>query len=134
MNTKQILAVIVVLICCFLHTGCVTGNGKSLNKSKINHIVVCWLKEHGNRQQREKIIETSLGFSKIPGVIQVKAGEPVLSNRAIVDDSFDVAVMVTFANTNDMNTYLTHPIHIKAKNDILLPLTQKLLVYDFMEQ
>ena len=29
--------------------------------------------------------------------------------------------------------YLAHPIHQRAKNDVLLPLVEKVLVYDIQE-
>lgn len=128
---KQIsLAVILfAVVAALFGAGCVSN---SQDDGKVCHLVLCWLKEPGNEIGRQKIIETSSSFSKIPGVLDVKAGKSIPSEREIVDDSFDAAICITFANTNDLSAYLVHPIHTKASKDILLPLVKKIIVYDFM--
>ena len=103
-------------------------------KQRVNHVVLCWLKDSGNIEQRQKIIETSLKFSKIPGVLDVRAGEALKSDRLIVDSSYDVAIYMTYESVEDMNSYLIHPDHKKAVKEILKPLVKKILVYDFIEK
>mgnify|MGYP003324878965 CR=1 FL=1 len=58
-------------------------------------------------------------------------GKVIKSNRAIVDDSFDVGILVTVSDVKRLQEYLDHPIHQKAKQDVLLPLLEKVIVYDF---
>jgi hypothetical protein len=99
----------------------------------VHHLVICWLKEPGNAAHRRSIRDASLRFREIPTVLEVRVGEAVPSDRPIVDDSYDVAVEVRFASVEDMNTYLEHPLHAKAKDEVLMPLVSKLLVYDFAE-
>ena len=60
-------------------------------------------------------------------------GRVIKSDRAIVDDSFDVGILVTVSDVKRLKEYLDHPIHQNAKNDVLLPLVEKVLVYDFQE-
>lgn len=103
------------------------------DKAKVHHIVLCWLKDPGNADQRQQIIEVSHFFRQIPGVIDVRAGKAVESDRDIVDDSFDVAITVSFANEKDMKAYLAHPIHQKASKETLMPIVKKIVVYDFSE-
>ena len=55
------------------------------------------------------------------------------SERQIVDDSFDVAICLTFASTRDMNAYIEHPRHKAAVKDVLLPIVERIVVYDFVE-
>jgi hypothetical protein len=50
-----------------------------------------------------------------------------------VDDSFDVAISVTFADQEAMRAYLAHPLHQRARDEILLPMVEKIVVYDFQE-
>jgi hypothetical protein len=97
----------------------------------INHVVVFWLKDHGNAAQRVKIIETSETFRKIPGVVSVSAGPCIPSPRPIVDSSFDVAVTLTFASRDDLQRYVEHPIHKAAVSGVLKPMVKKTVVYDF---
>ena len=97
----------------------------------LHHVVLCWLKEQGNAQHRERIVEVTRSFDRIPGVLEARAGPVVPSERSIVDDSFDVGILVVVPDERRLREYLDHPIHQKAKNDVLVPLVEKILVYDF---
>ena len=97
----------------------------------LQHVVLVWLKDAGNAEQRARIIEASKSFRDIPGVLDVQAGKAVASERDIVDDSFDVGIQVVVSDDRRLREYLAHPIHQRAKNDVLLPLVEKILVYDF---
>ena len=72
-------------------------------------------------------------FQSIPGVLDAQVGRVVLSDRKIVDDSFDVGILIQVQDEAALQQYLDHPRHQKAKDEILLPLIEKVLVYDFME-
>jgi len=115
-----------------LTVGCVS-NHQSEREQALNHVVLCWLKEPGNTEHRNQIIEVSKTFTKIPGVLDVRVGKVIESNRSIVDDSFDVGILVVVLDAKRLQEYLDHPIHQNAKRDVLLPLVEKVLVYDFQE-
>tara|TARA_Y100000588_G_C14182992_1_gene894556 strand:- start:718 stop:1095 length:378 start_codon:yes stop_codon:yes gene_type:complete len=99
----------------------------------LQHIVLCWLKEPGNAVHRNQIIEISKTFRNIPGVMEVRVGKVIPSERTIVDDSFDVAILVVVPDGRRLQEYLNHPLHDQAKQDVLLPLVDKVVVYDFQE-
>ena len=103
------------------------------NQKKLNHVVLCWLKEPGDRENIKKIISMTQSFQSIPGVLDAQAGRVVLSDRKIVDDSFDVGILIQVQDEAALQQYLDHPRHQKAKEEIFLPLIEKVLVYDFME-
>ncbi|MBT5846981.1 MAG: Dabb family protein [Verrucomicrobiales bacterium] len=115
-----------------LTVGCVS-NHQSEREQALSHVVLCWLKEPGNTEHRNQIIEVSKTFTKIPGVLDVRVGKVIESNRSIVDDSFDVGILVVVLDAKRLQEYLDHPIHQNAKRDVLLPLVEKVLVYDFQE-
>lgn len=96
----------------------------------MQHVVLCWLKHPGDQAARRKIIDLSRSFAAIPGVIGVRAGTAVPSQRAIVDDSFDVGIVFTFADRQAMQAYLEHPTHKQAVRDVIAPLTDRIVVYD----
>jgi len=100
---------------------------------RVNHIVLCWLKEPGNIEHRQRIIEVSKSFRDIPEVLEVRAGQVIESDRGIVDDSFDVGICITLGNAEDMNAYLDHPQHRKAVEEVIKPLVEKTVVYDIFE-
>jgi len=102
-------------------------------RGKLYHVVLCWLKEPKNEVHRQKIIEVTKSFRDIPGVLNAQAGQVIMSDREIVDDSFDVGILIVTKNQEDLQKYLDHPIHQKAKKEVLLPLVERILVYDFMD-
>ena len=125
---------IVVMSAVFFCVGCITAPvGKSV-EGRINHVVLCWLKNAGDQQGRAKIIEVSKTFREIPGVLEVRVGEVVLSDRDIVEDGYDVAIMLSFKSKADMDSYIAHPAHKKAVAEVLKPLVSKILVVDFAEK
>lgn len=99
--------------------------------SPVQHIVLVWLKKPGDLETRRQLIETSKSFKKIPGVIGVSTGTPLQSERPVVDDSFDVAVIITFESREAMQNYQTHPRHTKAVEEVLRPVTDRMVIYDF---
>jgi len=121
----------IVLIALIALAGCSTF--LEVHGGRVHHVVLCWLKDSGNTAHRRRIIEASRSFKKIPGVLDVRVGEVLESDRKIVDDSFDVAITVSFDDTQSLAEYLAHPIHQKAKDEILLPIIKKIVVYDFRE-
>lgn len=130
MNTKFLYIIIFVS---FLLPACQHDKDHPDSISKVHHVVVCWLNKPGNEEARHKVIDVSRGFSAIPGVICVRAGRVIPSEREIVDSSFDVAIYLSFENEQKLFEYLNHPIHKKAVEKTLKPLVRKVVVYDFIE-
>ena len=117
-----------------LCSGCISIEiGKPPKENVIHHVVLCWLKEPGNEVHRRQIVEATESFRKIPGVLAARSGQVIPSDRAIVDDSFDVGILILVPDDKRLTEYLQHPIHQKAKKEILLPLVEKIVVYDFQE-
>ena len=69
---------------------------------------------------------TASGKSEVAMEIARRAGGEILS----VDSSFDVAVVINFADESAMADYEQNPIHKKAVSDVLRPLTAKIIIYD----
>ncbi len=98
------------------------------------HVVLLWLKQPGNLEHRQRIIDASREFETIPGVIDISVGEVVLSDRPIVDDSFDVGLYLTFSSVDAMRTYLADDRHQQALREIFRPLSERYIVYDFQDE
>jgi len=107
--------------------------GERASAGNVYHVVVFWLKDPGNAEHREALINTTHSFSAIPGIIAVSAGTPLASDRAVVDDSFDVAITITLKDETALQTYQEHPIHVKAKEEKLKKLVKKFIVYDYID-
>ena len=133
-KTKTMLQINMIFLSCFfmLFLGCSVSNHDPVNTEPVlTHVVLCWLKEPGNAEQRDRIIEMTETFRAIPGVRAARAGNPIMSDRDIVDDSFDVGIIIEVKDEAGLKKYLDHPIHQKAKKEVLLPLVDRVLVYDF---
>jgi len=100
---------------------------------RLVHVVLVWLNEPGNKDHRAQIITATRGFSSIPGVEEVSVGEPVPSQRSVVDDSFDIGLYITFSSKEALEAYLVHPRHKTVQRSILHPLAKKAVIYDFWD-
>jgi Stress responsive A/B Barrel Domain len=101
---------------------------------RINHIVIIWLKNPKDQQAKQRIIELSRSFQTVPGMVSVSAGRMNLSTpRPELDTSYDIAVVMTFKNSDDLESYLVSPRHKTAVEKVLKPLVRKQVVYDFAE-
>ena len=101
------------------------------DKGEIQHIVVVWLKEPGNAEARQKLIDTSKSFKAIPGLKRISVGPVLPSPLQTVDSTFDVAVVFTFENEQSLRAYNDNPIHQAAVRDVLQPLASRFIAYDF---
>lgn len=133
MKVSYNLFLVAIIFVLFFLSACQQGKDGTGLTSNIHHVVICWLKDSGNKEARQKIIEASRGFSSIPGVVDVKAGSVIHSEREIADSSFDVAIYLSFENEQKLQDYLVHPIHKNAVKEILKPLVSKVVVYGFIE-
>ena len=97
----------------------------------VTHLVLVWLKDPGNAEHRARVIDATRALAGIPGLEDLQVGEPVPSDRAIVDDSFDVGIAMVFVSKQALDDYLVHPRHQAAVANVLKPLCARFTVYDF---
>lgn len=101
---------------------------------RVSHVVVVWLKEPGNAQMREQFIAASRALETLPGVLSRHVSAVIPSDRPKVDDTFDVAVTVTFKNQQALDNYMQSKQHKKMLHKQLQPLVNRVLVYNFGNQ
>jgi len=131
-ESKLMIRVVFNLAIIFAVISCASSGEKELSDDKVVHVVLLWLKEPGNNQHIQKIIDTSYKLHEIPELIKLRVGKSIPSDRKIVDDSFDVGLYMTFNNEEDMQLYLDHPKHKEIVKSVLKPLVSRILVYDFV--
>ncbi len=98
---------------------------------RVSHVVVVWLKEPGNARMREQFIDASRALEKVPGVVSRHVSAVIPSDRTKVDDTFDVAVTVTFENTKALDKYMQSKQHKSMLKDKLKPIVNRVVVYNF---
>jgi len=96
----------------------------------IKHIVLCWLKDADNPHDLRTAVEASRQLKTIPLVDNIVIGHPVASDRNIVDDSFDIGLVMNFLSHDDLERYLTHDEHVRIVKEILVPQCGRIQVYD----
>lgn len=131
---KAKIASISWIIIGLLLTGCQSIPKHDHKRAHVHHVVICWLKQPGHLKARKRLIDVSRHLLSIPGVVSVKAGQVLPSERKVVDNSFDVAIIISFTDIKALHTYQNNPIHQKAIKETLIPLTKRVLIYDFVEQ
>lgn len=78
-------------------------------------MVFFWLKDTTDVDQFIKITE---GFvEKINEVNSFHVGKPAGTPREVVDNSYQVALVVTFGSKEDQSIYQDHPVHVQYVED-----------------
>ncbi len=67
----------------------------------------------------------------IPGVMHFHVGKMVGSHRPVVDQSYQVALNLTFADKQSQDDYQVHPRHLEFVAKVFKRVCQKVVVYDF---
>lgn len=124
-----------------LVSGCATNqssrsaqaSGVIAEADKVHHIVLIWLKEPGNERHKQAIIAQARAFDT-PGLLDVVAGDSVPAERAVADDSFDLCLVFAFESLEALRAYEADPVHRRAIQEKLLPVTERILVFDMRER
>ena len=103
-------------------------------QADVTHVVFSWFKPDAPAGALEAAIENGAGLAGIPGVLELRSGAAVPSERSIVDDSFDIGLTMRFADIETMNAYLAHPDHVAYVETFIKPYAARILVYDIQDQ
>ena len=125
MLQRYLLTMVVAVLCTFQIQATA-----AVSSETIEHIVIIWLKQPGNTQAQDTVIKASQALKTIPGVISLRSGKAVPSQRTIVDSSYDVALIISLINQAALDAYLVHPTHRKLLEEIMKPLVDRIRVYD----
>ena len=84
-----------------------------------------------NKAQLSHLREGLETLKQIDGVEFIHIGEPVASERPVVDDFFDFALTVAFKDDEvGLKRYAEHPIHVNFVEKYIKPAGAKIQVYD----
>ena len=132
-STRVAFAAIALTFGVFL-SGCATAP-KPAKAGKFYHVGLVWLKEPGNAEQREKIIAAAHSFAReIPEVQFLSVGQTLPKTSSWADASFDICFVMRLEDKAAMDRYAKNPVHQKAAQEVFLPLSQKILFYDFTSE
>lgn len=100
-------------------------------RSQVEHIVLVWLKRPGHAGDRGSIVRATRELQRTTGLIRaVNYGGPLPSERPVVDDTFDLALLMRFDNTGRLAAFEKNADHKRAIGEVLRPLARKVVIYD----
>jgi len=97
----------------------------------LSHIVIFWTDPAKPNAVEELIAGANKYLKNIPGALHFHVGKMSPSPRAVVDQSYQVALNVVFASKAAEQAYQVHPQHLEFVEKVFKPVMQKAVVYDF---
>lgn len=101
-----------------------------VSKGEFAHVVLFWLKNPDNQQERKKF-ESSLGtFIKNSKYVKsMHLGAPANTNRPVIDNTYTYCMILTFTSKEEQDKYQDEPGH-KTFISESEELWEKVTVYD----
>jgi hypothetical protein len=96
-----------------------------------SHVVIFWLDPAAPNAADSLIAGAERYLKPIPGVVGFHIGKMVPSHRAVVDQSYQVGLNITFQTKGAQDAYQAHPLHVEFVEKVLKPINRKVIVYDF---
>lgn len=94
------------------------------------HSVYFWLKPGLTAAQRAEFLAALQALKGVPSVGQFFLGTPAgVTDRPVVDKSFDYSITCVFENLDAHNAYQVHPLHL-AFVQTGKPLWTRVQIYD----
>ena len=130
----RLALIALALVAAIFFTGCATAS-KQAKAGKLYHVGLVWLKEPGNAEHRQKLIAAAHSFAReIPEVQFLSVGQTLPKTSSWADASFDICFVMRLEDKAAMDRYAKNPVHQKAAQEVFLPLSQKILFYDFTSE
>ena len=96
-----------------------------------SHVVILWTNPAKERAVEQLLEGAERYLRPIAGIVSFHAGKMVISERPVVDQTYQVALNVTFKDKAAQDRYQVDPLHIEFVQKVLKPLVTKVVVYDF---
>ena len=96
-----------------------------------SHVVVFWTNPADPQSTDELLAVMNKYLKPIPGVLHFHAGRMVPSHRPVVEQSYQVALNLVFADKKAQDDYQVHPLHADFLEKVFKRVCQKVVVYDF---
>lgn len=96
-----------------------------------SHIVIFWTKPEVENSEQLLIDGLNHYLPDIPGVVSMHVGKCAPSDRPVVDQSYQVALNITFKSKIIQDEYQVHPMHIEFVEKVFKQVCDKVVIYDF---
>ncbi len=96
-----------------------------------SHVVIFWTKPENPKAADELLAGMNRYLRPIPGALHFHIGRMVPSHRAVVDQTYQVALSLIFPDKPTQDAYQVHPLHLEFLEKVFKPNCAKVVVYDF---
>ena len=96
-----------------------------------SHIVIFWTDPNNPRAADDLIAGANKYLKPIPGVLHFHVGKMAPSQRPVVDQSYQVALNLAFADKKAQDDYQVHPLHVQFVEGVFKQVCKKVVIYDF---
>lgn len=96
-----------------------------------SHVVIFWTKPGLANAADELLAGMERYLKPIPGVLSFHAGRMARSHRAVVDQTYQVALNLLFPDKATQDAYQVHPLHLEFVEKVFKPVCERVVVYDF---
>jgi len=97
-----------------------------LNNTFVHHVHF-WLKDKAQKQQ---LIEGLYTLAPITHIRHIHIGVPAGTTRDVVDNSYDVSLLLLFDDRAAQDAYQDDPIHLLFVDNYAKPLCARVVVQD----
>lgn len=122
-----------LILCLFLFQNLTFSTGTfetaPVNDGPFIHSVYFWLRENVSDGERMEFKAALESLKKIRGIRKLYVLEPAGTERDVVDNSYDYALIIHLKNKAAQDAYQVDPLHINAVRK-MQPMIEKFIVYD----
>jgi len=96
-----------------------------------SHVVIFWTDPAKANATDELIAGANKYLKSIPGIVYFHVGKMATSHRAVVDQTYQVALNIVFLDKQAQDDYQVHPQHVEFAEKVAKPMARRVVVYDF---
>lgn len=95
------------------------------------HVVIFWTNPELPTAADELVAGAEQYLRAIPGITGFQIGRMVPSHRAVVDQTYQVGLCVSFPDKQTHDEYQVHPLHLEFVERVFKRVCRRVVVYDF---
>lgn len=96
-----------------------------------SHVVIFWTDPNKPSAADELLAGARKYLAGIPGTLHFHVGKMIGSHRPVVDQTYQIALNLTFKDKQAQDAYQDHPLHLEFVAKVFKPNCVKVVVYDF---